>query len=68
LFTSFRKKGVRFVASSATGRSGGVAEISEGQTAPRSYVWPDKKVAILCEFMFFKSFRTRFLLLQLNPY
>ncbi|XP_059432072.1 alternative NAD(P)H-ubiquinone oxidoreductase C1, chloroplastic/mitochondrial isoform X3 [Corylus avellana] len=43
LFTSFRKKGVGFVASGTTGWSGGVAELSEGETAPQSYVWPDKK-------------------------
>lgn len=50
LSMSYRKKGVRFVASDATGRNGGVPEISDGETAPRSYVWPDKKVALLCEF------------------
>lgn len=54
LFTSFRKKGVRFVASGATGRNGGVVEISEGETAPRSYVWPDKKVAICVNLCFVK--------------
>lgn len=47
LFTSFRKKGVGFVASGTTGWSGNVAEVSEGEIAPQSYVWPDKKVANL---------------------
>ncbi|KAF5480525.1 hypothetical protein F2P56_001267 [Juglans regia] len=48
LFMSYRKKGVRFVASDATGRNGGVPEISDGETAPRSYVWPDKKKPRVC--------------------
>ncbi|XP_059432074.1 alternative NAD(P)H-ubiquinone oxidoreductase C1, chloroplastic/mitochondrial isoform X5 [Corylus avellana] len=48
LFTSFRKKGVGFVASGTTGWSGGVAELSEGETAPQSYVWPDKKQPRVC--------------------
>lgn len=61
LSTSYRKKGVRVVASDTTGRNGGVLEISGGETAPRSYAWPDKKVALLSEFLFCKMFRHRFL-------
>lgn len=53
LFTSSRKKGLGFVASDSKGRHGGVAEISDGETAPRSYVWPDKKVAL---FVLLKKF------------
>lgn len=48
LFASSRTKGVRFVGSGATGKNGSAVEISEAETVPRSYVWPDKKVALLC--------------------
>ncbi|GMY12583.1 alternative NAD(P)H-ubiquinone oxidoreductase C1, chloroplastic/mitochondrial [Fagus crenata] len=48
LFASSRTKGVRFVSSGATGKNGSVVEISEAETVPRSYVWPDKKKPRVC--------------------
>lgn len=48
LFASSRTKGVRFVGSGATGKNGSAVEISEAETVPRSYVWPDKKKPRVC--------------------
>ena len=44
-FSLFPNKVVRFVGSDVTVANGGVVEISEGEKAPRSYVWQDNKVA-----------------------
>lgn len=44
---SSQRKGSRFVASAAMGIDGGVAEVSEGEKAPTTYSWPDKKVGFL---------------------
>lgn len=42
--TNSPRKGVGLVASAATGDTGGVADISEAESAPRFYSWPDNKV------------------------
>lgn len=48
LFKNSWKKGVRFVASATTERIGGVVEISERETPPSSFAWPDKKRPRVC--------------------
>lgn len=48
---SSKGRGCRFVASGAMGIHGVVAEASEGEKAPTTYSWPDKKVgffSLLC--------------------
>ncbi|KAL3729111.1 hypothetical protein ACJRO7_033674 [Eucalyptus globulus] len=45
---SSRGKGCRFVASGAVGIGGGVAEVLEGEKAPATYSWPDKKRPRVC--------------------
>ncbi|KAF3943433.1 hypothetical protein CMV_030009 [Castanea mollissima] len=47
-FSLFPNKGVRFVGSGVTVGNGGVVEISEGEKAPRSYVWQDNKKPRVC--------------------
>ncbi|KAL5555245.1 hypothetical protein UlMin_037481 [Ulmus minor] len=46
--SSSQRKGIGLVASGGTGVNGGVAEISEAETAPRLYSWPDKKKPRVC--------------------
>ncbi|KAA8531121.1 hypothetical protein F0562_005830 [Nyssa sinensis] len=48
LFASIRRNGLRVVASGTTGKSGGVVEMTEGETVGRSYKWPDKKKPRVC--------------------
>lgn len=49
VFASSGKKRFQFVvASSASGGNEGVAEISEAETSPRFYSWPDKKKPRVC--------------------
>ncbi|KAG8645578.1 alternative NAD(P)H-ubiquinone oxidoreductase C1, chloroplastic/mitochondrial isoform X1 [Manihot esculenta] len=43
-----RRRGFRFVASSAIGKNEGVAEISQGETPPRIYTWPDNRKPRVC--------------------
>ncbi|PON52821.1 FAD/NAD(P)-binding domain containing protein [Parasponia andersonii] len=43
-----QRKGMALVASAATGYNGGVAEVSEAETKPRSYSWPDNKKPRIC--------------------
>ncbi|KAJ9159466.1 hypothetical protein P3X46_024973 [Hevea brasiliensis] len=43
-----RSRGFRFVASSAIGTNEGVAEISQGETRPRIYKWPDNRKPRVC--------------------
>lgn len=48
LFRSFKRNCFCTTASSATGKSGRVAEISEGETTERSYRWPEKQRPRVC--------------------
>lgn len=49
LFARSQRKRSQFViASSASGGNGGVAEISEAETAPQFYSWPDEKKPRVC--------------------
>nr|POF17269.1 alternative nad(p)h-ubiquinone oxidoreductase c1, chloroplastic/mitochondrial [Quercus suber] len=47
-FSLFPNKVIRFVGSGVTVANGGVVEISEGEKAPRSYVWQDNKKPRVC--------------------
>lgn len=42
-----RSRGIGFIASGATGRNGGVAELSEANPESRLYSWPDNKVELV---------------------
>ena len=46
-FSSSRGKGIRCAISSSSKNNGGVAEISESESAKRFYAWPDYKVSVL---------------------
>lgn len=48
LFGAIRRRGSPIVASAATGRNGGVVEVSEDERARRIYVWPDDKKPRVC--------------------
>lgn len=47
LFTTPSKNRFCFAASSSSGKDGDSVEMSEGETAPRVFTWPDKKVGLL---------------------
>ncbi|KAH7840775.1 hypothetical protein Vadar_021422 [Vaccinium darrowii] len=48
LFGAIRRRGSPIIASAATGRNGGVVEVSEDERARRTYVWPDDKKPRVC--------------------